>query len=188
MADLESTPKTPRRARRASPKVSECLPAYGAGAGVLSFRHGLPLRDRSIIDRALAIVGRCLALPGATFTTPDAVKTYLKLQIGGEQAEQFGVMFFDVQNRSIAFEIMATGTLRQTTVYPREVVRAALAHGAAAVVVAHNHPSGSVQPSRADLTLTESLKNALALVDVLVMDHVIVSPLETFSLAERGLM
>jgi DNA repair protein RadC len=188
MAAVESTPKTPRRARRASPKASECIPAYGAGAGVLSFRHGLPLRERNAIDKALAIVGRCLALTRTTFATPDAVKAYLQLQMAGEQVERFAVLFLDVQNRLIAFEVMFTGTLAQTSVYPREVVRAALAHGAAAVVLAHNHPSGSTQPSRADHDITQTLKQTLALIDVRVLDHVIVAPREALSMAERGLL
>jgi DNA repair protein RadC len=188
MADLESTPKTPRRARRASPKASECIPAYGAGAGVLSFRHGLPVRERNAIDKALAIVGRCLALNQKLFTTPDAVKTYLQLQLAGEQVERFAVLFLDVQNRFIAFEVMFQGTLTQTSVYPREIVRAALAHGAAAVVLAHNHPSGLAQPSRADEMLTQTLKTTLALIDVRVLDHVIVAPHEVLSMAERGLL
>ena len=94
----------------------------------------------------------------------------------------------DVQNRAIAFEVMFTGTLTQTSVYPREVVCAALGHGAAAVVIAHNHPSGSVQPSLADEALTQTLKRALALVDVRVLDHVIVGAGDTLSMAERGLL
>ena len=188
MAAVESTPKTPRRARRASPKASECIPAYGAGAGVLSFRHGLRVRERNAIDKALAIVGRCLALNRTVFATPDAVKTYLQLRLAGESIEHFLVMFLDVQNRLIALETMAVGTLTQTSVYPREVVRAALAHGASTVVLAHNHPSGSVQPSRADTLLTETLKVTLALIDVRVLDHVIVGPGEALSMAERGLL
>jgi DNA repair protein RadC len=188
MADLESTPKTPRRARRASPKASECIPAYGAGAGVLSFRHGLAVSDRNAIDKALAIVGRCLATDRSLSATPDAVKTYLQLKLAGEQAEHFAVLFLDVQNRFIAFEVMFPGTLTQASVYPREIVRAALAHGAAAVVLAHNHPSGSVQPSKADEMLTQTLKTTLALIDVSVLDHVIVAPGQALSMAERGLM
>ena len=188
MAAVESTPKTPRPARRASPKASECIPAYGAGAGVLSFRHGLPPRERNTLDKALAIVGRCLALNRAPLATPEAVKTYLQLQLSGEPSERFAVLFLDPQHRLIAFEVMFTGTLSQTSVYPREVVLAALAHGAAAVVLAHNHPSGAVQPSRADEVLTQTLKQTLALIDVRVLDHVIVAPGKVLSMAERGLL
>lgn len=187
MATVESTPK-PRTPRRCAVKVSECIPAYGAGAGVLSFRYGLRVRERNAIDKALAIVGRCFAQNRTVFATPDAVKLYLQLQLAGEASERFGVLFLDVQNRLIAFEILFTGTLTQTSVYPREVVLAALGHRAAAVVLAHNHPSGTVQPSRADEDLTQTLKNTLALVDVRVLDHVIVAPGETLSMAERGLL
>jgi DNA repair protein RadC len=162
--------------------------AYGAGDGVLSFRHGLPARECRAIDKALAIVGRCLANGRDAFDTPDAVKTYLQLKLAGEQVEHFAVLFLDVQNRFIAIETIAVGTLTQTSVYPREVVRTALAHGASAVVLAHNHPSGNAQPSRADEQLTQALKTTLALIDVRVLDHVIVSPTEALSMAERGLM
>ena len=97
-------------------------------------------------------------------------------------------MFLDVQHRLLALEEMFRGTLSQTSVYPREIVLRALHHQAAAVVFAHNHPSGSVQPSRADEALTQTLKAALALVDVRVLDHIIVGTGETLSMAERGLM
>ena len=188
MAAVESTPKT-RTSRPRAVKVSECAPAcYSVSTGVLSFRQGLRVRERNAIDKALAIVGRCLALNSTAFYTPDAVKTYLQLQLAGEKAERFGVLFLDVHNRLIAFELMFIGTLTQTNVYPREVALAALAHSAAAVVLAHNHPSGNVQPSRADELLTQTLKQTLALVDVRVLDHVIVAPGEALSMAERGLL
>lgn len=186
MATVNST--LVRAAKRPGVKVSECAPAYGAGAGVLSLRYGLRVRERNAIDKALAIVGRCLVQNRTVFATPDAVKLYLRLQLSGEQTERFAVLFLDVQNRFIAFEIMFTGTLTQTSVYPREVVMAALAYGAAAVVLAHNHPSGNVQPSRADEALTQTLKTTLALIDVRVLDHVIVAPGEALSMAEQGLL
>jgi len=186
MATVNSTPI--RAAKRSRVKASEAIPAYGVGDGVLSFRHGLLARERGVIDRALEIVGRCLRQNPRAFSTPDAVKTYLRLHLAGEQREHFAVLFLDVQNRFIAFERMFTGTLTQTSVYPRELVCAALAHGAAAVVLAHNHPSGTVQPSRADEALTETLKTALYMIDVRVLDHVIVSTNDTLSMAERGLL
>ncbi|MBC7702610.1 MAG: hypothetical protein H7274_01530, partial [Rhodoferax sp.] len=110
------------------------------------------------------------------------------LQLGARPHEVFAVIFMDVQNRLLAMEEMFRGTLTQTSVYPREVVVRALHHQCAAVVLAHNHPSGSVQPSRADEALTQTLKSALALVDVRVLDHVIVGMGETLSMAERGLL
>lgn len=186
MANVNSTPT--RAAKRPRIKASEAIPAYGVGDGVLSFRYGLQARERGAIDKALEIVGRCLREAPCAFPTPDAVKTYLQLHLAGEQREHFAVLFLDVQNRFIAFERMFTGTLTQTSVYPREVVCAALAHGAAAVVLAHNHPSGTVRPSRADEELTQTLKSALAMIDVRVLDHVIVSQTDALSMAERGLL
>jgi len=122
------------------------------------------------------------------FASPGAVRQYLQLHLGARPHEVFAVIFMDVQNRLLAMEEMFRGTLTQTSVYPREVVLRALHHQCAAVVLAHNHPSGSVQPSRADEALTQTLKSALALVDVRVLDHVIVGTGETLSMAERGLL
>lgn len=169
-------------------KASEPIFAYGASDGVLSFRHGLRARERGTLDRALAIVGRALRDPGAAFADPEAVKQYLRLALGGEQHERFAVLYLDGQHRAIAFETHFIGTLTQTSVYPREIVLAVLRHGASAVVLSHNHPSGTVQPSRADEALTQTIKATLALVDVRVLDHVIVSGKDAFSMAERGLM
>jgi DNA repair protein RadC len=122
------------------------------------------------------------------FETPDAVKQYLQLQLAHKNHEVFAVLFLDHQNRMLAMEELFRGTLSQTSVYPREVVMRALHHQATAVVLSHNHPSGSVQPSRADEHLTQTLKASLALVDVRVLDHIIVSQGQTLSMAEQGLM
>jgi DNA repair protein RadC len=122
------------------------------------------------------------------FGTPDAVKQYLQLHLGEKKHEVFAVLFLDSQHRLLALEELFRGTLTQTSVYPREVVLRALHHHAAAVVLAHNHPSGTVQPSRADEALTQALKAALALIDVRVLDHVIVAPGQALSMAERGLL
>ena len=124
----------------------------------------------------------------AVFDAPDTVKHYLQLHIGAKPHEVFAVLFLDAQHRLIALEEMFRGTLTQTSVYPREVVLRALHLHAAAVVLAHNHPSGTVQPSRADEALTQTLKAALALVDVRVLDHVIVAQGDAFSMAESGLI
>ena len=185
MATVESTSK-PRTPRRRAVKASDCIPTYGAGAGVLSFRHGLAANECRVIDKALAIVARSLQTQRRELATPDAVKLYLQLHLAGETVEHFSVLFLDSQNRFIAIETMAVGTVTQTNIYPREIVRAALAHGACSVVLAHNHPSGKVQPSRADMELTATLKAALALVDVRVLDHVIVAPNGALSMAEAG--
>jgi DNA repair protein RadC len=122
------------------------------------------------------------------FSSPDAVKHYLQLHLSRHAHEVFAVMFLDAQNRLIELEVLFRGTLTQTSVYPREIVIRALEHEAASVVLAHNHPSGTVQPSRADEALTHTLKAALALVDVRVLDHVIVAPGAALSMAERGLL
>ena len=145
-------------------------------------------RERGVIDRALQILGRCLRQPGVAMADPDAAKQYIRLHIGGEPTEVFCALFLDAQSRVITFDKLFTGTLTQTSVYPREIVRSSLAHGAASVVLAHNHPSGNVQPSRADEALTQVLKSALALVDVRVLDHIIVSHDKALSMAEKGLL
>ncbi|MCP5284216.1 MAG: DNA repair protein RadC [Burkholderiaceae bacterium] len=122
------------------------------------------------------------------FDAPQKVKDYLSLQLAGRPQEVFAVLFLDGQHRLILLRELFQGTLTQTSVYPREVVKAALAHNAAAVILAHNHPSGVAEPSRADEYLTATLKSALALVDVRVLDHIVVGRGQTVSLAERGLL
>jgi len=122
------------------------------------------------------------------FSSPEAVRHYLQLHLAARPYEVFAVLFLDAQHRLITMEEMFRGTLTQTSVYPREVVVRALHHHAAAVVLAHNHPSGGVEPSRADEALTQTLKSALALVDVRVLDHVIVAMGQTLSMAEKGLI
>lgn len=122
------------------------------------------------------------------FEAPDAVRRFLALQFAGLEHEVFGVLFLDAQHRLLVFEPLFRGTLTQTSVYPREVVRRALAHNAAAVILAHNHPSGVSEPSRADEHLTQALKSALALVDVRVLDHLVVGRGDVTSFAERGLL
>ncbi|SFU62144.1 DNA replication and repair protein RadC [Polaromonas sp. YR568] len=122
------------------------------------------------------------------FDTPQAVRDYLQLQLGNRPHEVFAVLFLDSQHRLIALEELFRGTLNQASVYPREVIVRALARNAASVVLAHNHPSGIAQPSRADEALTQTLKSALALVDVRVLDHFVVTSTEAVSMAELGLL
>ena len=124
----------------------------------------------------------------AALTSPDAVRDYLRLALAARECEVFVVLFLDSQHRLIAADELFRGTLAQTSVYPREVVKAALAHNAAAVIFAHNHPSGVAEPSRADELLTQALKSALALVDVRTLDHFVVAAGEVVSFAERGLL
>jgi DNA repair protein RadC len=116
------------------------------------------------------------------------VRDYLKLKLGERPHEVFLAIFLDAQNRVITDEELFRGTLTQTSVYPREVVKQALKHNAAAVILAHNHPSGLAEPSHADEALTRALKQALALVDIKVLDHFIVGGGMAMSFAERGLL
>ena len=122
------------------------------------------------------------------FDSPQRVKDYLQLHLGQLQHEVFAVLFLDAQHRLIKLDQMFTGTLGQTSVYPREVVKLALARNAGAVILAHNHPSGLAEPSRADEFLTQSLKSALALIDVRVLDHLVIGCGQVVSFAERGLL
>jgi DNA repair protein RadC len=125
---------------------------------------------------------------GPMMSNPSAVRAYLQLQLGGRSAESFAVLWLDSQNRLITYEEIFRGTLNQTSVYPRELVRSAMEKNAASVVLAHNHPSGVAEPSGADERLTQTLKAALALVDVRVLDHFIVTPDHALSMAEKGLV
>jgi DNA repair protein RadC len=139
---------------------------------------------RELVRRALAEAMRA----GDVLASPNNVRDYLKLNFAHQQYESFVVLFVDAQNRVLACEEMFRGTLTQTAVYPREVVKRTLAVNAAAVILAHNHPSGLAEPSFADNTLTRSLANALSMVDVRVLDHLIVAGNTVLSYAERGLL
>jgi DNA repair protein RadC len=125
---------------------------------------------------------------GDNLSSPAAVRDFLRLQLQGRQVEVFVGIFLDAQNRVLEVEELFAGTLTQTSVFPREVVRKALKHNAAGMIFAHNHPSGVAEPSHADESLTQVLKQALALVDVRVLDHFIVGRGATLSFAERGLL
>ena len=150
--------------------------------------NGQYLTDNEVIALAVSILQHRFGLKRATLNSPIAVRDYLRLTLADKGHEVFCVAFLDAQHRVIAFEEMFRGTLTQTSVYPREVVKHALAHNAAAVIFAHNHPSGVAEPSQGDQVLTRSLKGALALVDVQVLDHFIIAGGESLSFAERGLL
>jgi len=124
----------------------------------------------------------------SVFETPAQVKHYAQLQLAAHAHEVFAVLFLDAQHRLLRFEEMFRGSLTQTSVYPREVVKRALELNAAALIFAHNHPSGIAEPSRADEQLTHTLKSALALVDVRVLDHLVVGRGVVISFAERGML
>ena len=141
-----------------------------------------------VIAEALEILARRLRDPGALFDSPQAVRDYLRLKIAALEHEVFGCIWLDARHQVIEVEELFRGTLTQTSVYPREVVKSALKHNAAAVVFYHNHPSGAAEPSTADEVLTRRLKDTLKLVDVNVLDHFIVAHHAVTSFAERGLI
>ncbi len=125
---------------------------------------------------------------GTALQSPQAVRDYIRLSLAGKEHEVFACLFLDSQNRVIASEEMFRGTLTQTSVFPREIVKRALKHNCAAVIFSHNHPSGVAEPSRADEALTQTLKHTLALVDVKVLDHFVCGSDSAMSFAERGLL
>jgi DNA repair protein RadC len=141
-----------------------------------------------IIRQALAIIGDRMRSLGDLMTSPQLVSSYLTLTLAERKAESFWCIWLDCKNRMISVEEMFTGTLTQTSVYPREVLRSAIAHNAASVIFAHNHPSGSCEPSKADEMLTNNLKTVLAMIDCKVLDHFIVAGTTILSFAERGLI
>ena len=162
-----------------------------ASAADLKRIKGLGPAKRAEIVAVLEIARRSLAEPmkqRPLLDMPSRVKDYLKLHLAGREHEVFAVLFLDARHQLLAMEEMFRGTLTQTSVYPREVVKRALERNAAAVMLAHNHPSGVAEPSRADEFLTQTLKTALALVDVRVLDHLVVGRESVVSFAERGLL
>jgi len=158
---------------------SEDVPTYGTNSTA---------SDDEVIAKALSIIKRRLRKPGEAMTSPQSVKDYLTIKLAELEHEVFFTLWLDGQHRVIQFGSMFRGTMNQTSVYPREVVKEALRLNAGAVIFAHNHPSGMPEPSRADEMLTKTLQEALALVDVKVLDHIIVGGTDTVSFAERGLI
>jgi len=169
----------------------ELLQRFGSMAGVIAAPreefcavHGMGEAKYVQLQASVEMARRALAsamTERPLLNSPDIVKDYLRLSLGHERVEVFVALWLDAQHRLIEMQTLFRGTLTQTSVYPREVVRAALAKNAAAVILAHNHPSGSTAPSQADRSLTHVLKSALALVDVNVLDHCIVGRSETHS-------
>ena len=152
---------------------------------------GLGPAKRAEIGAVAELARRALSqelCAGPVMNAPAQVKDFLKLHLGTLPREVFAVMFLDVRHRLIRLEQMFHGTLAQTSVHPREVVRRALELHASAVILAHNHPSGAAEPSIADRSLTQALVRALELIDVRVLDHFIVGERTGFSFAERGLL
>jgi DNA repair protein RadC len=140
---------------------------------------------REVIKAATAALGQ-VAKRGQSFTDPADSRQYLSIRLGAREQEVFAVIFLDSKHRLIEYEELFFGTINSASVHPREVVKRALHHNAATAIVAHNHPSGNPEPSRADEVITSRLKDALALVDVRLLDHIVVAADQTTSLAERG--
>jgi len=183
--------------------VDALRPFFGAEADALYEANGrslqklaysarqstLPSFHRLATGLALAQELLCEELTArSVFDSPNAVADFLKLHFAGQPHESFVVLYLDSQHRLIAFEELFRGTLAQTSVYPREVLKRALHHNAAAVIIGHNHPSMSTEPSQADKALTQALQDALKFIDVRVLDHLIVAGGRTTSFAEMGLL
>jgi DNA repair protein RadC len=163
----------------------------GLFAADLTGVKGLGPAKRAQFEAAMELARRSLQdgmRSASALTSPGAVRDYLRLAIAGREHEVFVCLWLDAQHRVISFDELFRGTLTQTSVYPREIVKAGLRANAAAVIFAHNHPSGVAQPSQADELLTRNLKEALSLVDIKVLDHFIVAGHQALSFAERGLL
>lgn len=189
--------RTGVRGKSAVELARDLLEQCNGLAGLLSERiktisvKGLGVAKTAQLAAVIELARRSLheqLKEGAALTSPGAVRDYLRLALGGRPHEVFVCIFLDAQHRVIKSDELFRGTLTQTSVYPREVVKAALAANAAAVIFAHNHPSGVAQPSQADELLTRNLKEALALVEIKVLDHFIVAGQQAISFAERGLL
>jgi DNA repair protein RadC len=162
---------------------------FNASITEFSAIHGLGHAKYAQLQAVLELARRSIYEElqiNASLSSPQAVKHYLQLLIGNKTHESFAVLFLDTKNRLITSEELFRGTLNHASVYPREVVKTALQHNAAAIILAHNHPSGSCEPSDADVRLTQTLKQALALVDVRVLDHFIIANPDVYSFAEHG--
>jgi len=186
------------RGKSAVDLARELIARFGGVAGLLGADlpellqvNGLGIAKAAQLAAVIELARRSLReelKSGSVLASPGAVRDYLRLALGARDHEVFLVLFLDAQHRVLSNAELFRGTLTQTSVYPREVVKAALAANAAAVIFAHNHPSGVAQPSQADELLTRQLKEALAQVEVKVLDHFIVAGNQTLSFAERGLL
>jgi DNA repair protein RadC len=189
--------RTGVRGKNAIQLGSELLARFGSITGLLSAGSelldikGLGHAKTAQFAAAMELARRAMReelIDRAALTSPGAVRDYLRLALGRREHEVFVCIWLDAQHKVIGVEETFRGTLTQTSVYPREIVKKALARNAAAVIFAHNHPSGVAQPSQADELLTRNLKEALALVEVKVLDHFIIAGNQAISFAERGLL
>lgn len=169
--------------------VQSLTTAATAAAKLLSCMSiSSPEDEDAIIRNAIALIERRCFTRGPTLTSPQVVRDFLRLKLAAEPNEVFAVLFLDAQQRVIAYEPMFFGSTTQTSVYPRVVLKRALDLNASNVILAHNHPSGATEPSRADELLTQTLKSTLHLADIKVLDHFIVGEGQPLSFAERGLL
>ena len=178
-------------ARKLLQKFGSLAALFGADRNKFDGISGIGDVKYAQLQAVFEMVRRALiadAKTGVNLSSPSSVRDLLRLQLQNREVEVFVGIFLDAQNRVLEVEELFAGTLTQTSVFPREVVRRALHHNAAAIIFAHNHPSGVAEPSHADETLTQTLKQALALVDVRVLDHFIIGKGATLSFAERGLI
>lgn len=162
---------------------------FSASLKDFSALNGLGAAKYAQLQAVLELARRSLSedlQAGVALDSPQTVKQYLRLLLGGKAYESFAVLFLDVKNRLIVCEELFRGTLTHASVYPREVVKSALRHNAASIILSHNHPSGNSEPSNADHALTQALQQALSLVDVRVLDHFVVAGKEVYSFAEHG--
>ncbi|EMQ2082897.1 RadC family protein [Yersinia enterocolitica] len=150
------------------------------------FAAELSLSAQQTVREALALLKRQLREPGAAFTSTTAVRDWLHLQLATLEREEFVVLFLDNQHRLIAHETLFKGSVSHTEVHAREVVKSCLRHNAAAVILAHNHPSGYAEPSDADRRITTRLKQVLDLMDIRLLDHLVIGGMDIVSFAERG--
>lgn len=151
---------------------------------VMPFTSG----EEHLIQSAIHLLETRLRQPGKAFNSSTATRDWLRLQLAHQEREIFMVLYLDNQNRLLEKETLFLGTINSTEIHPREIVKGALRHNAAAVILAHNHPSGCIEPSQADKTITQRLVQALGLVEVRVLDHLIVGRTDILSFAEHGLV
>ncbi|EEP9145588.1 DNA repair protein RadC [Salmonella enterica] len=150
------------------------------------FAATLPLSAQQTIREALTLPEHQLREPGAAFISTQAARDWLRLQLSTLEREEFIVLWLDNQHRLIAHETLFRGTISHTEVHPREVVKSGLKHNAAAALVAHCHPSGLAEPSNADRQVTTRIQQALGLVDIRLLDHLVVGGMDIVSFAEKG--
>ncbi|MGE5980262.1 RadC family protein [Klebsiella aerogenes] len=150
------------------------------------FSYELPVSAQQIIRKALILLERQLREPGVAFISSHAVRDWLRLQLATLEREEFIVLWLDNRHRLITHETLFRGTISHTEVHPREVVKSGLKHNAAAALVAHCHPSGEAEPSKADRLITARLKQVLELVDIRLLDHLVIGGMDIVSFAERG--